>query len=63
MARCTIGQRFELLLHIGLVALGAQALQLVDLAGAHGGIIDLEHIDRALVFGLVFIDADHGLAA
>ena len=29
----------------GLVALGAQALQLGELLGPHGGVVDLQHVD------------------
>jgi hypothetical protein len=57
------GERVEFRLNLGLVALGAQALQLVDLAGAHRRVFDLEHVDRLLGLRLELVDADHGLRA
>ena len=57
------GQRVEGLLQFGRIAFGAQPRQLFELLGAHGGIVDLEHVDRCFVGRLVFVDADHRLHA
>ncbi len=57
------GQRVERFLQRRRIALGAQPLELVDLHGAHGRIIDPEHVDRVFVPRRIFVDADHGLYA
>ena len=41
----------------------AQPRQLVDLQPPHGGVFDLQHVDRRLVDRLVLVDADHRLLA
>ena len=58
-----IAQGFQRALHGGFIALGAQAAQLFDLLGAHGGIVDLQDIDGLLALGLELVDADDGLAS
>ena len=47
----------------GLVALGAQLLQLGELLGAHPAVLDLEHLDLVVLVDLVLVDADHRLLA
>ena len=47
----------------GRIALGLQPRELVELHRAHGGIVDLEHVDRRFVGRLIFVDADHRLHA
>jgi hypothetical protein len=42
---------------------GAQLLQPLDLRLAHGGVVDLEDLDRRLLFEPVLVDADDGLLA
>ena len=61
VARRAFGQRVERGLRRRLVALGAQALELGDLRGAHGGIVDLQHIRRDVVVGAEFVHADDDL--
>lgn len=56
-----MGQRFQGGLGLGLVALFSQALELVDLGGAHLGVVDLQDVDRLFAFRLELVDADHGL--
>ena len=46
-----------------LVALGAQPLELGELAGAHGGVVDPEHLDRLVLVDGVAVDADDRLLA
>ena len=56
-------QRGERGLVVGFVALGAQALQLLDLQRAHLARVDLEHVELALDVGRKGVDADHRLLA
>ena len=50
-------------LHVAVIALGAQALQLFDLRGAHGGVVDLQHARSSLRPSAVAVDADDRLLA
>src|SRR5204863_1737868 len=45
------------------IALLPEALELLDLARPHDGIVDLQSIDRSLASGAVFVNADHRLLA
>ena len=45
------------------IALALEALQLADLALAHGLVVDLQHLDLGLVGHLELVDADDGLGA
>ena len=47
----------------GLVALGAEPLQLLDLRGANRGVVDAQDLERFLRAGPVAVDADHRLPA
>jgi hypothetical protein len=58
-----LGQGAQRRLCVGLIAFGAQALQLVELLGAHAGVIDLAHVDRAFVQRPECVDTDHRLGA
>ena len=58
-----VGQALQRGLARGLVALGAQPLELGQLLVAHGGVVDLEHVDRIGRVGAEHVDADHRLAA
>ena len=57
------GQRAQRVLAGGLVALLAQPPQLVDLLGAHRGVVDLEHVDLLVGLDPVLVDADDRLAS
>ena len=52
------GQRAQRVLAGGLVALLAQPAQLLDLLGAHRGVVDLEHVDLLVGLHPVLVDAD-----
>ena len=58
-----LGQRVQRGIGLVLVPLGAQPFQLFDLPGAHGGIVDHQHIDGPVGLRLVFVHADDGLRA
>ena len=62
-ARC-LGQRGERRRHGLRIALGLEALQLADLALAHGLVVDLQHLDLGLARRRwILVDADDGLGA
>ena len=58
-----LGQRVERALDGGDVARALELLQLGELARAHLGIVDLEHIDFDICLGLAGVDADQRLLA
>ena len=58
-----LGELAEIALRLALVALGLQALQLLDLGSAHGGIVDFQDVDLGVTLDLVLVDADHRLLA
>ena len=58
-----LGERRQRRGHCLRVALAPEALQLGDLALAHGLVVDLQHLDLGLVGHLELVDADDGLGA
>ena len=56
-----IGERSEGSIRGGLITLGAQFFQLRELLLAHGGVVDLQDVNRLLALGFVAIDPDDRL--
>ena len=57
------GERVKSRLHLCLVSLGFEPLELVELLAADGAVVDLEDGDVGVAVLPVFVHADDGLAA
>ncbi len=58
-----VGQLGEARLHVHLVALGPEPLQLLDLRSPHGRIVDFQNVDLGIAFDGIFVDAHDRLLA
>ena len=63
MGLSALGDGIEATLHVGLVAVGAEFLQALDLRLTHGGVVDFQGLDRVFVVKAVLVDTDDSLAA
>ena len=62
MGLCALGDGIEATLHVGLVAVGAEFLQALDLRLTHSGVVDFQGLDGVFVVEAVLVDTDDGLA-